>query len=409
MSAYAKNYGYFFNSNSGDRTYNAESFEEWLKPFFISGVFNGELQVLAQTTPDMTVKVTAGHANLDGKAATWDSENTMQLSVASGVYDRIDTIVLRRDNVNRTISIEVVTGTASADPQPTAPTRTANTFELVLAQILVGTGVTAITQANITDTRMDSDVCGYVAATVDQIDFDQIYAQYEAWQEDTQDYFTDWFEAIRGQLDEDAAGHLQNEVDDLQDQIDLMDGRIKNHLIDSATYASSLLVTNSLYKEFWYGDNCGSDLRDGPTVLNVPWELTVGCLGTDLNYQYQELRIYTDNDSGHGNNIYRRQKYYYGPNDYRWTTWVSTNNRIDVLNSNIENLVTVTTLEGTTTSSGALELPTAIRNGVFICAYGRTTSYLVFRRDNNYLMVKEPITLAAVASTEVSITVAYIP
>ena len=220
MSAYAKNYGYFFNSSSGDRTYNAESFEEWLKPFFISGVFNGELQVKAQTTPDMTVKVTAGHANLDGKAATWETDNTMQLAVSSGVYDRIDTIVLRRDNVNRTISIEVVTGTASGSPQPTAPTRNADTFELVLAEVYVGTGVTAITQANITDKRMDSTVCGYVAATVDQIDFDQIYEQYEQWQADTQDYFTAWFESIRGQLDEDAAGHLQNEIDDLTADLD---------------------------------------------------------------------------------------------------------------------------------------------------------------------------------------------
>ena len=220
MSAYAKNYGYFFNSSSGDRTYNAESFEEWLKPFFISGVFNGELQVKAQTTPDMTVKVTAGHANLDGKAATWETDNTMQLAVSSGVYDRIDTVVLRRDNVNRTISIEVVTGTASGSPQPTAPTRNADTFELVLAEVYVGTGVTAITQANITDKRMDSTVCGYVAATVDQIDFDQIYEQYEQWQADTQDYFTAWFESIRGQLDEDAAGHLQNEIDDLTADLD---------------------------------------------------------------------------------------------------------------------------------------------------------------------------------------------
>ena len=79
------------------------------------------------------------------------------------------------------------------------------------------------------------------------------------------------------------------------------------------------------------------------------------------------------------------------------------------LYDHIENLVTVTKLEGTTTSSGALELPTAVRNGTFICAYGSTTAYLVFRRDPNYLMVKEPITLSAIASTAVSINVVYIP
>lgn len=215
MSAYANEYGYFFNSINNDRTYNAESFEQWLKKFFISGVFQGDMQVTAQSTPDMTVNVAAGYANLDGKPARWDSANTMTLATASGVYNRIDTIVLRRDDTSRTISIEVVTGTAALNPYPTPPTRNADTYELVLAQIFVGVGATSITQANITDTRLDSDICGYVAATVDQIDFDQIQAQYDQWAVETQEFFEDWFENIRGQLDEDAAGHLQNEIDDI--------------------------------------------------------------------------------------------------------------------------------------------------------------------------------------------------
>ena len=259
MSAYASQFGYFFDSISGDRTYNSESFEDWLKPFFVSGVFNGNLQVTAQETPDMTVNVAPGRANLDGKLAKWTGKNVMALSPASGVYDRIDTIVLRRDNVNRRISIEVVTGTASLNPSPTAPVRNVDTYELVIAQILVGVGVTSISQANITDTRMNSDVCGWVVATVDQIDFDQIKAQFDGWMADTEqaynewksgveddledwendtkgdftdwedgvknDFddwengvksdFDDWFDAIKDQLDSDAAGHLQLEIDAL--------------------------------------------------------------------------------------------------------------------------------------------------------------------------------------------------
>lgn len=230
MSVYAQDYGYFFNSNNSDRKYNADSFEEWLKPFFVSGVFAGGLQVTAQDTPDMSVKVSAGYANLDGKAARWTESNTLALDTASGVYSRIDTIVLRRDNTNRAVSIEVVKGTASASPQPTAPTRNSDIYELVLAQILVGVGVTEIVASKITDKRMDSSVCGYVAATVTEIDFDQIKAQFDGWIADFEadtdewfdaqaDYFDDWFETIRGQLDEDAAGHLQNEVDDTQAMI----------------------------------------------------------------------------------------------------------------------------------------------------------------------------------------------
>ena len=50
----------FYNSSNGDRVYDASSFEEWLKPFFKSGVFNGELQVTANN--NMTVTVATGNA-----------------------------------------------------------------------------------------------------------------------------------------------------------------------------------------------------------------------------------------------------------------------------------------------------------------------------------------------------------
>lgn len=212
MSVYAQEYGYFFNSQNSDRKYNAESFETWLKPFFISGVFQGGLQVKAQADPDMTVQVTPGYANLQGKPAYWPDTNNLTLLTASGVYDRIDTIVLRRDNTNRAISIEVVTGTASASPQPTAPVRTNDVFELVLAQIRVGVGVTKVTGANITDTRMDSTLCGYVAATVDQIDFDQIKAQ-----------FDDWLSEFKAGTEEDYAefvAQLQTDLEAYQDVLE---------------------------------------------------------------------------------------------------------------------------------------------------------------------------------------------
>lgn len=239
MSVYAQEYGYFFNSNSSDRTYNADSFETWLRPFFVSGVFTNCLQVLAQDTPDMTVKVTSGYANLDGKAAYWPDTNTMTLEAASGVYDRIDTIVLRRDNTNRRVSIEVVKGTASATPVPTAPERTSDIFELVLAEILVGTGVTEITQSVITDTRPDTDVCGYVVAAVQTPDFGELYAQFAAQAEefmgDQAADFLAWFDEMKDQLSEDAAGHLQLEIDDINDQMgDIPEGQDLQSEIEAA-------------------------------------------------------------------------------------------------------------------------------------------------------------------------------
>ena len=225
MSVNAKEYGYFFNSQNGDRTYNADSFETWLKPFFVSGVFAGTLQVKAQDTPNMSVKVTPGFANLDGKPACWTDTNTLEIETASGVYSRFDNIVLRRDNTNRQITLDVVKGTAAANPEPPAPTRTSDVFELVIAQILVGVGVTEIKAADITDTRTMSDICGYVTATVEQMDFDQFKEQFDGWvanfEEATEEEFEsltsdfmEWFDEMKDQLSEDAAGHLQLEIGD---------------------------------------------------------------------------------------------------------------------------------------------------------------------------------------------------
>lgn len=219
MSVYANDNGYFFDSYSGDRTYNSASFEEWLKPFFTDGVFNGGLQVSAQSTPNMTVKISAGKAFVNGKLALFDNENNLTIETAHGTYARIDTIVIRRDNTARTISIEVVKGTASANPQPKTPTRDADTFELVVAQILVDAGTTAITAAKVADRRPDATVCGWVTATVDQVDFDQFKQQFDGWADEAAADFEDWFQHLQDELDDNQAAHLQNEIDNLDDEV----------------------------------------------------------------------------------------------------------------------------------------------------------------------------------------------
>lgn len=67
----------------------------------------------------------------------------------------------------RDIYLAVLKGTPSAKPQATTVTRTTEIWELALADIYVGKGVTAIRTANITDQRFNSSVCGIVKGTVD--------------------------------------------------------------------------------------------------------------------------------------------------------------------------------------------------------------------------------------------------
>lgn len=308
MSVYAQEYGYFYNSQNSDRKYNADSFETWLRPFFISGVFQGSLQVKAQESPDMTVQVTPGYANLQGKPAHWPDTNNLTLATASGVYSRIDTIVLRRDNTNRAISIEVVTGAASANPQPTAPTRTADVFELVLAQILVGVGVTAITAANISDTRMNSDICGYVAATVEEIDFDQIKAQFDAWMAEFKEDTAEDYAAFVAQLQEDleayqsaidahettAAGDLERFETTIREYIAELEA-----IIDAGTVAPLQLQVDHLEEDFFESpwrrpeglltDQSGNTIEDqDENPINITTlsqaEIAAGVINAKLHY-----------------------------------------------------------------------------------------------------------------------------
>lgn len=207
----ANEYGYFFDSSNGDRIYNAASFEDWLKPFYTSGVLQDQLQVTA--TSGMVVSVSTGYANVDGKVRNFETATQIILDAANSSNPRIDTVVVRRSDTDRQITIAYVKGDYSGDtPSPKAPVRENNVYELVLAQIYVGAGVTAVTTADITDTRPDSALCGWITGTIDQIDLSQILAQSTA-------EFNEWFATIQGILDSETAGHLQNEITALQGDV----------------------------------------------------------------------------------------------------------------------------------------------------------------------------------------------
>lgn len=180
--ATADSYGLFWNSDSGDRKYNADSFERWLRRFFTSGVFEGDLQVLASS--GMTVNIQTGYCNLFGKVGLFEVVNSITLDAANSRYPRIDTIVVERNDADRIIYLKKVNGSYSGEnPQPTAPIwdETQGIYQLVLAQIYVGTGVSSISQEDITDKRTDTDVCGYIAGTVNEMDFSQFTAQFEQY------------------------------------------------------------------------------------------------------------------------------------------------------------------------------------------------------------------------------------
>ena len=226
----ANEHGLFWNSQNGDRVYDANDFSEWLKKFYTTGVFNGDLAVTA--SGGMTVSVSSGYVNIEGKVKLFSTPTTLTIATAGGTYERIDTVVAECNYSDREITVKVVTGAYSASPKATAPVRTAAAYQLVLAEIDVPAGATEITQKNITDMRTDSSVCGLVTGTVSQIDFSTAKAQFDSW-----------FEDVKGTLDSDAAGNLKNQIDAANEKIDT---KTKMLTVSGASRANSFIYEYDL-------------------------------------------------------------------------------------------------------------------------------------------------------------------
>lgn len=199
---------FFYNSVNGDRVYDADSFEYLLKKFFTTGVFTGDCAVSA--TSGMGVQMAAGYCNIDGKVKFYPNPVSLSLATANPTYDRIDTVVIERNDTDRAFYVKAVTGSASATPAATAPVRSASIYQIVLAEVYVAAGAVSITQANITDKRPDSSVCGLVCSAAQTPDFSDLYSQFT-------DAFGVWFDRMKGQLSTDAAGNLQNQIDAIHD------------------------------------------------------------------------------------------------------------------------------------------------------------------------------------------------
>lgn len=193
----------FFNSVNGDRKYNAEQINEFFGQLISSGVLpnpSTNLQVKAKS--GMTVQVLAGKGFIDSHWVKNDTAAEFTLDTADSVLNRIDAIIMKL-NLNtdaRTITIEVKKGTPAS--VPTAPTmaRTTAVKEYCLATVYVGKTATQITQANITDTRANTNVCGWVTGLITQVDTADLFIQYQTAYEEQLALMSDWFESQQSQF-----------------------------------------------------------------------------------------------------------------------------------------------------------------------------------------------------------------
>lgn len=205
----------FFNSDQGDRTYAADFFAEYFASFIGNGVYpnpSTACQVIA--SGNMTVALSAGQGWINGYYYHNTDNLILNLDIADGVLKRIDRIVLRYTVLNREIKAYVKKGTFASTPVAPALQRDADVWELGVADIFIGNGVVSVTQANITDLRLNNTYCGIVHGLVDQVDTTTLFNQYQAWLSemkiDAETDFYEWLETLKNILSGDVAGNLLN-------------------------------------------------------------------------------------------------------------------------------------------------------------------------------------------------------
>ena len=131
-----------------------------------SGVYSAEEDFAVTPADGLSVTVSAGHAWVHpsrwvGYSIIMQQPTTLTLTEPDPVRSRIDRVVLRYDAAARKTSLLVLEGVPdSAGPAAPAITRTELIYDLCLAEIKRPAGSTAVTVADIYDTRADETVCG---------------------------------------------------------------------------------------------------------------------------------------------------------------------------------------------------------------------------------------------------------
>lgn len=264
-------YSGLFNSINGDRKYDEWWFARYFSRFIGNGVFPNPSTGLQVTEGEnMTTVIKAGDGWINGYFIMNDGNHVLQHDISDGVLSRIDRVVMQLDYSGRVIRIIIKKGIFSSEPVAPELQRDLDYYELALADVFIKNGTIYISQADITDLRLNNELCGIVHGTVDQVDTTTLFNQYQSWmtkqkkayEQDMLDWsdaqkadflswrnaeslefknwkakekaaFDSWFLTIKDILDENTAGNLQNQIEalgiditSLRNDIDDISGRV---------------------------------------------------------------------------------------------------------------------------------------------------------------------------------------
>ncbi|WP_260312788.1 hypothetical protein [Lactococcus lactis] len=205
-------------SINGSNMYNNDDFRQYFANFISTGILanvplagSTAFQVTQTDSPSMNVIVGSGVAWIIGGQVMNTSPLSFKIPAPLTSQSRTDSIVVQWSNSSNN-------GDIVYKQNSTKVVQSNDVYELQLCKILVPANATNISQSNITDMRADPTVCGF-SSPYEAIKTGDLLAQFKSELEANGVLFSEWFETIKGQLSEDAAGHLQVQLDNLNAQV----------------------------------------------------------------------------------------------------------------------------------------------------------------------------------------------
>ena len=196
----------FFNSVNGDRVYNARQMSEIFEGLITNGVYESVGDKMAvQPNNGMTIQVATGRGWFNKHWVNNDTAYLITLEDADVTLNRYAAICVRVDDTDsvRDAVLYVKYSEYATTPVKPTMTRTSSVNEYCLAYVYIKAGATAITNSDITDTRADESLCGWVTGLIEQLNSSTLWTQWEA-------LFNEWFRKLQDLINENTEAVLVN-------------------------------------------------------------------------------------------------------------------------------------------------------------------------------------------------------
>lgn len=251
----------FFNSENGDRKYNAEQMSAIFDGIIADGVFTtiGDHMAVSAGT-GMQVLVGTGKAWFDHTWNVNDAAYPLAIAAADVTLSRIDAIVLETNHSDsvRLNKLRVVQGTVASNPVKPTLTNSEKVHQHPLAWVTVAPGVTKIAASAI-ENAVGTAACPFVTGIIATTAIDDLFNQWNG-------EFDEWFDNLKAQLSDNVVANLQRQIDANKQQIQTN----WNNTLKSYTKQLLSLPDNALPDDAFMALVVGTDSRAYRVTVKYP-------------------------------------------------------------------------------------------------------------------------------------------